>query len=142
MLDYDSRDTLGEFESQFFGDVKSQYKDLLFLMPNGLMIDLKVDVMSTFFDAKNQLWKQAENLPGYNTLHVPGRYALNCYNSRLEKEEIFDETIRLHEFKIFRSILLVVEKIGDKDEKLFNKRVGSIICLPIFKASVFNQLSI
>ena len=135
MLDYDTRNTLGEFESQFFIDVKSQYKDLMFLMPNGLMISLRVSVSLTFADAKNQLWKQAENLPGYETLYKPNRYALNCYNSRLEKEEIFDETIRLHEFKIFRSILLVVEKIGDEDEKVFNKRVGSIICLPIFKVT-------
>ncbi|KAL5252680.1 hypothetical protein ACHWQZ_G015451 [Mnemiopsis leidyi] len=133
MLDYDNRSSLGEFESQCFGDAKQQYKELLFLMPMGLMINLRVDVMQSFAQVKNQLWKQAESLPGYDTLHVPTRYAFNCYNSNLEKEEIFDENIRLYEFKIFRSIILVVEKIGDRDEKLFNMRIGSIICLPIFR---------
>ena len=135
MLDYDHRSSLGEFESQFFGDAKSQHKDLCFLMPMGLMINITCDVKSTFALIKNQLWKQAESLPGYDTLHVPTRYAFNCYNSKLEREEIFDENITLSDFKIFRSMVLVVEKIGDKDEKLFNMRIGSIICLPIFRVS-------
>lgn len=133
MLDYDNHSSLGEFETQFFGDGKSQFKDLLFLMPMGLMVKLRVDVQSTFTQIKNQLWKQAEGLPGYDTLHVPGRYAFNCYNSRLEKEEIFDENIKLYEFKIFRSMVLVVEKIGDRDEKLFNMKIGGLICLPVFR---------
>ena len=134
MLDYnDNRSIFGEFEAQCFGDSKSSFKSLLFLMPTGLMIPLTVDVKQTFAQTKNQLWKQVEGMPGYNTLHVPTRYAFNCYNSRLEKEEIFDENITLYDFKIFRSMILVVEKIGDRDEKLFNMTIGSIICLPIFK---------
>lgn len=95
-----------------------------------------MNVMHSFAQIKNQLWKQAVNLPGYDTLHVPTRYAFNCYNSLLEKEEIFDENTKLYEYKIFRAIILVVEKIGDRDEKLFNMKIGTIICLPIFRVSI------
>ena len=141
MIDFEGRQFHDDFESQFFGDPKAESKQLCFLMPTGLIVFLNVRVVDTFNQIKNQLWKEIEKQPGYDILQIPSRYAFNCYNQRFEKEEIFDENTTLYEKKIFRSTILVVERVGDRDEKLLNMRIGSIICLPIFRVSALIYIS-
>ena len=70
-LEFECRPTiLPEFENQFFGDGTSQYRQLTFLLPTGLMHTLRCDSSSTFAQIKTQLWRAASHNPGYDALQV------------------------------------------------------------------------
>lgn len=96
-------------------------------MPNGILIPLQVNRELNLSELKEDLWDEAQKYPLYGTLRDGQYYVFMCINQNAEQEELVDENRRLCDVRPFQSVLKVVERKGDKAEKLLNAQIGVLI---------------
>ena len=97
------------------------------LLPTGLLIPIMCRQDITLEALKLSLWNEARNLPLFDVLNEPGRYVFVYVTHSAEQEECLDETKRLWEIPYYKEVFKLVEKKGDKEEKLLNARISNLI---------------
>lgn len=97
------------------------------LLPTGLLIPITCREDITLEQLKATLWTEARTYPLFNVLNEPGRYVFVYVTHSAEQEECLDESKQLHEIPYFKEVFKLVEKKGDKEEKLLNARISSLI---------------
>lgn len=108
-------------------DKTPAYVDVDCLLPTGLLIPIKCRQDITLEDLKTTLWNEARNYPLFNVLNEPGRYVFVYVTYSAEQEECLDESVPLSEIPYFKEVFKLVEKKGDKEEKLLNARISNLI---------------
>ena len=103
------------------------YVDVDCLLPTGLLIPIKCRQDITLEELKTTLWNEARGYPLFNVLNEPGRYVFVYVTYSAEQEECLDETKPLCEIPYFKEVFKLVEKKGDKEEKLLNARISNLI---------------
>ncbi|KAK7076708.1 Phosphatidylinositol 4,5-bisphosphate 3-kinase catalytic subunit beta isoform [Halocaridina rubra] len=98
-----------------------------FLMPNSIIITMKVNTTSPLADIKEELWDQASEYPLFGTLHDMSSYHFSCVSHRAERLELMDEGKCLQEINPFMYILKIVERKGNETEKMLNLQIGLLI---------------
>ncbi|XP_023229587.1 phosphatidylinositol 4,5-bisphosphate 3-kinase catalytic subunit delta isoform-like isoform X2 [Centruroides sculpturatus] len=106
---------------------QNQVKIDVFL-PNSLLIQLEVNRDATLLEIKEDVWEEAQKHPLYGMLHDKQKYVFICVTpTTAEQEELVDEQRMLCDIRPFQAILKLVERKGDKAEKLLNAQIGSLI---------------
>ena len=108
-------------------DKVPSYIEVDCLLPTGLLIPIKCRQDITLEALKVTLWNEARNYPLFNVLNEPGRYVFVYVTYSAEQEECLDETKPLSEIPYFKEVFKLVEKKGDKEEKLLNARISNLI---------------
>ncbi|RZF40704.1 hypothetical protein LSTR_LSTR007995 [Laodelphax striatellus] len=101
--------------------------ELSCLMPNGVIIPLEANRNATLHEIKEDLFDEASKYPLHGTLHDASSYVFSCINSMAETEELLDENRRLSDVKPFVAVLRVVERKGDKAERVLNVQISHLI---------------
>lgn len=97
------------------------------LLPTGLLIPIRCRLDITLEELKTTLWNEARGYPLFNVLNEPGRYVFVYVTYSAEQEECLDETKQIYEIPYFKLVFKLVEKKGDKEEKLLNARISNLI---------------
>ncbi|XP_064642151.1 phosphatidylinositol 4,5-bisphosphate 3-kinase catalytic subunit beta isoform-like [Lineus longissimus] len=97
------------------------------LLPNGILIPLTVQRDTNLMELKTLLWVEAEKYPLYTFLGDMDCYLFMCVNSAALKEELVDESRRLIDIQPFHLMLRVVQKKGNRGEKLVNSQISFLI---------------
>ena len=108
-------------------DKAPAYVEVDCLLPTGLLIPIKCRQDITLDELKTTLWNEARGYPLFNVLNEPGRYVFVYVTCSAEQEECLDETKPLCEIPYFKEVFKLVEKKGDKEEKLLNARISNLI---------------
>lgn len=98
-----------------------------FLLPTGILIPIVCKGMETMETLKAELWNQAKKYPLFNILRQPEWYTLVFVNQKAEQEECLDESQRLCDIRMYKPLFKVVEKKGDREEKIFSTKLGFLI---------------
>ena len=97
------------------------------LLPTGLLIpSLPVKAGSLLSEIKGRLWSEALRYPLFNLLKDMRSYVFVFINQKGKQEELVDENRQLIDVQPFRPLLKLIERKGDRDEKLL---VSEISCL-------------
>lgn len=103
------------------------YVEVDCLLPTGLLIPIKCRQDITLEELKTTLWNEARAYPLFDVLNEPGRYVFVYVTHSAEQEECLDETLPLCEIPYFKEVFKLVEKKGDKEEKLLNAHISNLI---------------
>ncbi|XP_055958531.1 phosphatidylinositol 4,5-bisphosphate 3-kinase catalytic subunit beta isoform [Patella vulgata] len=103
------------------------YLDIDFLLPTGIMVAMNINFYSALDVLKQNLWKEAQNLPLNNLLKDSDSYCFICINQLGEKEELLDESQCLNDIQPFSSFLKLVEKQGDEQNKTLARNINSLV---------------
>lgn len=88
---------------------------------------IQVRIESTLAEIKVKLWREASNFPLYNFLKESTSYVFVCVNLQGKTEELVDENRQLIEARPFRPLLKLIERIGDREEKLHSSKIGNLL---------------
>lgn len=112
------------------------------LMPNGILIIMKIPQDATFEEIKEELWENASRYPLYGFLHDKSEYMISVISASFAKkakpEEIHDESIRLCDVQPYFCILKIVEKNKSTDNPL-EKDISHLIGKPIEEFKILNN---
>jgi len=97
------------------------------LLPTGLLIPIQCRSTITLDELKTTLWNEAKKLPLFDVLHEPGRYVFVYVTCNAEQEECLDETKQLADIPLYKEVFKLVERKGDKEEKVLNARISNLI---------------
>lgn len=105
-----------------------------FLLPTGILIPLGCKAGQKLEEIKQSLWVTSKGYPLYDRLKRPESYTLVFVNRQAEQEECLDESQRLCDIRMYKPIFKVVEKKGDREEKILSNKIGWLIgkCLRDF----------
>ncbi|XP_074654318.1 phosphatidylinositol 4,5-bisphosphate 3-kinase catalytic subunit delta isoform-like [Tubulanus polymorphus] len=118
----------GEFlPTRVKDSLSSQLLSVDFLLPTGILIPMKVRRDSSLTEIKQKLWNEAEQYPLFLALQDVNCYIFACINRKAEKEELVDETRCFQDIQLFYPMLKVIERKGNRDEKLLDSRIGGLI---------------
>ncbi|XP_037085817.1 phosphatidylinositol 4,5-bisphosphate 3-kinase catalytic subunit beta isoform-like [Pollicipes pollicipes] len=95
------------------------------LMPNGIVVPLDVPKDETLEDIKEKLWESRFPLRG--TLRDMSQYVFQCVTPQAEAIELLDESCSLLSVRPVFRVLRVIEREGDKHEKLRMSQIGNLI---------------
>ncbi|XP_035228755.1 phosphatidylinositol 4,5-bisphosphate 3-kinase catalytic subunit delta isoform-like [Stegodyphus dumicola] len=85
-------------------------------------------VKDTKWIEEGDVWETAQHCPLFSLLKDSECYVFQCINlTTAEREELVDEERRLCDVRPFQAFLRLVEKKGDKQEKIINSRLRSVI---------------
>lgn len=73
------------------------------------------------------LWDEASKYPLHGTLRDANSYVFSCINSMAEAEELRDENRRLCDIRPFCSVLKVIEREGEKGDKILDNQISHLI---------------
>ncbi|XP_055310433.1 phosphatidylinositol 4,5-bisphosphate 3-kinase catalytic subunit beta isoform [Sitodiplosis mosellana] len=108
--------------------------DVSCLMPNGIIIIMKVSQNATFEEIKEELWENAQRFPLYGRLHDKSEYVITVISGSFGKkgkaEEIHNEAIRLCDVQPYFCLLKIVEKDKSTDNPL-EKDISHLIGKPV-----------
>lgn len=98
------------------------------LLPNGLILLLRVHKESTLEQVKESTWREARQLPLYRVLRDRDAYVFTCVSERTsEREEFTDEERRLCDVRPFQALLRLVDRRADKADRAVNTQIGLLI---------------
>lgn len=97
------------------------------LLPTGLLIPIRVKAGSCLSEIKSLLWSTAINYPLFNLLKDIRSYVFVCINQKGKSEELVDENRQLIDVRPFRPLLKLIERKGDREEKLLNAEISCLI---------------
>lgn len=97
------------------------------LLPTGVLVPIQVRIESTLGEIKAKLWREASSFPLYNFLKESTSYVFVCVNLQGKTEELVDENRQLIEARPFRPLLKLIERIGDREEKLQMSKIGNLL---------------
>lgn len=101
--------------------------ELSCLMPTGMLIPIQVNKYATLHEIKEELFEEATKFPMHWTLQDASSYVFSCINSMAATEELLDESKRLCDVKPFEAVLRLIEKKGNKSEKMLNAHISHLI---------------
>ena len=110
-----------------------------FLMPNGLFLRVDCSLDSPLSSIKSELWKSAQHCPLYHRLLEPGRYSFVFINGSAEQEEVVDEERLLREVRPYASVLRLVERKGDREEKITSAKISMLIGKGLFEFTAMEK---
>ena len=96
-------------------------------LPTGVLIPMGVRAGSTIAEIKGRLWAEASNYPLFNLLKDIRSYVFVCINQKGKQEELVDENRQLIDVRPFRPLLKLIERKGDREEKLLNSEISCLI---------------
>lgn len=113
------------------------------LMPNGIIIEMKVSQNATFEEIKEELWENAQRFPLYGLLHDKSEYviAVICgtqFGKKGKKEQIHNETIRLCDVQPYFCLLEIVKK-NKSIENPLEKDISHLIGKPVEEFNILNN---
>ncbi|EDO42011.1 predicted protein [Nematostella vectensis] len=97
------------------------------LLPTGVLIPIEVRIEATLGEIKNKLWREAASYPLFNLLKEMSSYVFVCVNLQGKQEELVDENRQLIDVRPFRPMLKLIEKKGDREEKLLSSKISVLI---------------
>lgn len=117
--------------------------DISCLMPNGIIISMKVSQNATFEEIKEELWENAQRYPLYGFLHDKSEYVITVicgthFGKKGKAEEIHNETIRLCDVQPYFCLLKIVEKNKSTDNPL-EKDISHLIGKPVEEFKSLNN---
>ncbi|XP_064211138.1 phosphatidylinositol 4,5-bisphosphate 3-kinase catalytic subunit delta isoform [Tribolium castaneum] len=115
-----------EYSPDFWSFDPEDSVELTCLMPNGIVILLKVSYNATLLDIKADLWEEAPKYPLHGKLHDMSSYVFTCINSMAEREELHDETRRICDVKPTCAVLKI-ECLGNEPDNKINVQIGHLI---------------
>lgn len=108
--------------------------DISCLMPNSILICMKVSQNATFEEIKEELWEKAQRYPLYGFLHDKSEYVITviggAHSGKKGHETIHNETIRLCDVQPYFCLLKIVEKNKSTDN-LLEKDISHLIGKPV-----------
>ena len=96
-------------------------------LPTGVLIPIKVRIEAPLAEIKAKLWKAASNYPFFNLLKDPASYVFVCINQNGKQEELVEETRQLVDVRPYRPLLKLIERKGDREEKILQSNIGVLI---------------
>lgn len=99
------------------------------LLPNGMILTLECLREATLITVKHDLFKEARKYPLYHLLQEESSYIFVSVTQEAEREEFYDETRRLCDLRLFQAFLKVIEPVGNREEKILNREIGTHLCL-------------
>lgn len=84
-----------------------------------------LNILNIFFF--QDLWEEASKFPLHGTLHDASSYVFSCINSMAESEELLDENRRLCDVKPFVAVFKLIERKGDKAERMLDIQISHLI---------------
>ncbi|CAH1772431.1 unnamed protein product [Owenia fusiformis] len=108
-------------------DSSNPYVILDCLLPTGIIVQLKEFKDATLSQVKQNLWATAKEYPLHKRLKDRNNYVFMCISSLAVREELVDESRRLNDIRPFQPMLKVVERTGNKEEKLLNSQISVLI---------------
>ncbi|KAJ3643840.1 hypothetical protein Zmor_026526 [Zophobas morio] len=115
-----------EYSPDFWSFDPEDSIELTCLMPNGIVILLKVSYNATLSDIKEDLWEEAAKYPLHGKLHDMSVYVFTCINSMAEREELHDESRRICDVKPTCAVLKI-ERLGTEPDNKINVQIGHLI---------------
>ena len=97
------------------------------LLPTGLLIPIQVKAGYCVSEIKALLWSEASGFPLYNLLKDIRSYVFVCINQKGKSEELVDENRQLIDVRPFRPLLKLIERKGDREEKLLDSEISCLI---------------
>ena len=85
------------------------------------------------------MWKKAQGCPLYHRLLEPGRYSFIFINNSAEQEEIVDEERLLSDVRPYASVLRLVERKGDREEKVASAKISMLIGKGLFEFTAMEK---
>jgi phosphatidylinositol-4,5-bisphosphate 3-kinase len=110
-----------------------------FLMPNGLFLRMSCGRDERLTHIKSQVWKKAQCCPLYHRLLEPGRYSFTFINNNAEQEEVVDEERLLSDVRPYASVLRLVERKGDREEKIVSAKISMLIGKGLFEFTAMEK---
>ncbi|CAI9730975.1 phosphatidylinositol 4,5-bisphosphate 3-kinase catalytic subunit beta isoform-like isoform X2 [Octopus vulgaris] len=106
-----------------------------FLMPNGILITMKVDFYcATFEKIKQDLWLEASKQPLYFLLRSYEEYAFQFINNQGKREEVLWESQSLSEIQLCATFLKLIEKeLNNERHYSLDRRINSLISIPSYE---------
>ncbi|GAB1606097.1 phosphatidylinositol 4,5-bisphosphate 3-kinase catalytic subunit beta isoform-like isoform X2 [Argonauta hians] len=106
-----------------------------FLMPNGILITMKVDFYcATFEKIKQDLWQEAMKLPLYCFLKNYEEYAFQFINNQGKREEVLWESQSLSEVQLTATFLKVIDReLNNERRYSLDRRINSLISVPSYE---------
>ncbi|XP_029643424.1 phosphatidylinositol 4,5-bisphosphate 3-kinase catalytic subunit beta isoform isoform X2 [Octopus sinensis] len=106
-----------------------------FLMPNGILITMKVDFYcATFEKIKQDLWLEASKQPLYFLLRSYEEYAFQFINNQGKREEVLWESQSLSEIQLCATFLKLIEKeLNNERRYSLDRRINSLISIPSYE---------
>ncbi|XP_043201055.1 phosphatidylinositol 4,5-bisphosphate 3-kinase catalytic subunit delta isoform-like [Amphibalanus amphitrite] len=95
------------------------------LMPSGIVVPLDVLKDATLETIKQKLWES--EFPLHGTLRDMSQYVFQCVTPEAEAVELLDESCPLISVRPVFRVLRVIEREGDKHEKLLLSQIGNLI---------------
>ena len=96
-------------------------------LPTGVLIPLQVRMEAPLAEIKAKLWSEAGTYPLFNLLKEPASYVFVCVNQKGKQEELVDENRQLFDVRPFRPLLKLIERKGDREEKMLRSNIGVLI---------------
>lgn len=120
-----------------------EFVDISCLMPNGIIIFMKVSQNTTFEEIKEELWENASRYPLYGFLHDKSEYVITVicgthFGKKGKSEEIHNESIRLCDIQPYFCVLKIVEKNKSLDNPL-EKDISHLIGKPVEEFKSLNN---
>ncbi|XP_044753388.1 phosphatidylinositol 4,5-bisphosphate 3-kinase catalytic subunit delta isoform isoform X2 [Coccinella septempunctata] len=106
---------------------ENDHIELTCLMPNGIVILLKVQSNATLGEIKEDLWDEAANYPLYGKLYDISGYVFMYVNNMAEQVKVIDECRRLCDTRPVGGIFKIVEAKTDKLDETTSGQVGHLI---------------
>ena len=97
------------------------------LLPTGLIVPLECLREATLENVKALLWKEAKKLPLAAYLGDAASYIFVAITQDARQEEFYDEGRRLCDLRLFQPWLKVVEPVGNREEKMLNYEIGTLL---------------
>ncbi|XP_076048999.1 phosphatidylinositol 4,5-bisphosphate 3-kinase catalytic subunit delta isoform-like [Oratosquilla oratoria] len=98
-----------------------------FLMPNGIIIQLKVAINSTLMEIKMELWEKAREYPLFWCLRDDASYHFACVGPQGETLELMDEGKWYHDIAPIVPILKVIERKSFEPQRHLSSQIGMLI---------------
>ncbi|ELU18517.1 hypothetical protein CAPTEDRAFT_18019 [Capitella teleta] len=97
------------------------------LLPTGIIIPLATSKHARIDEIKEMIWKEAPKYPLYSLLKDKNTYVLMCIDEMASKVELEDESQRLSEVRPFHPMVKVIEKKGNRAEKVINAQISILL---------------
>lgn len=101
--------------------------DVDFLLPNGVLIPMRIDFFTSLDLIKRSLWREVEKYPLHSKLKREDHYSFLFVNRVGEKEEILDESQNLNDVRPFWPALKLVEKKPNGGTQTLERTVNNLI---------------
>ncbi|XP_066146001.1 phosphatidylinositol 4,5-bisphosphate 3-kinase catalytic subunit delta isoform isoform X1 [Euwallacea fornicatus] len=134
-----------EYMPDFWNELSSENPivELSCLLPNGILVLLKVNYNASLAEIKEDLWDEASKYPMFGKLQTDtSQYLYKIVNFMAEIEELNDETRRLCDIRPTGGVLMVSECIPNSIDRSINVTIGHLIGKGLQEFEAYNSSEI